>query len=186
MYSLGKTLYNEVRGQEYSPLKCMNNDVYADAIKSKSAKECIFAINATQQLNSDIAYSFRRALVEKKIDLLVNYNAAKNDLLTNIKEYNSACINGDANRITSFEIPFIETQLLISETAELVYEKAQQTGVIKISEVGANRKDRYTSASYGNYLIDKLEIDFFGSKKKTEVNHSSILSLARKPKLYSH
>lgn len=182
LYSLGKTLYNEARGQEYSPLKCMNNDVYADAIKNKSAKECIFAINATQQLNSDIAYSFRRALVEKKIDLLENYNVAKNDLLTNIKEYNTACIDGDSNKIADFELPFIETQLLISETAELVYEKAQQTGVIKISEVGANRKDRYTSASYGNYLVDKLEIDFFGAKK-INTNHSTLLSMARKPSI---
>lgn len=175
LYSLGKTLYDEERGVEYAPLKCMNNDVYADAIKNKSAKECIFAINATQQLNSDIAYSFRRALVEKKIDLLINYNVAKNDLLANIKEYNTAYLDGDTNTTYFYEKPFIETQLLISETSELVYEKAQQTGIIKISEVGANRKDRYTSASYGNYLIDKLEIDLFGKKKKMDFDPSQFI-----------
>lgn len=175
LYSLGKTLYDEERGVEYAPLKCMNNDVYADAIKNKSAKECIFAINATQQLNSDIAYSFRRALVEKKIDLLINYNVAKNDLLANIKEYNTAYLDGDTNATYFYEKPFIETQLLISETSELVYEKAQQTGIIKISEVGANRKDRYTSASYGNYLIDKLEIDLFGKKKKMDFDPSKFV-----------
>lgn len=182
LYNLGKTLYDEERGVEYPPLKCMNNDVYAEAIKNKSAKECIFAINATQQLNSDIAYSFRRALTEKRINLLVPYSDAKNELLTNIKEYSSALVEGDSNKIADFELPFMETQLLISETAELVYEKAQQTGLIKISEVGANRKDRYTSASYGNYLIDKLEVDLFGSRKK-QSNHSSLLSMARKPSI---
>lgn len=182
LYNLGKTLYDEERGVEYPPLKCMNNDVYAEAIKNKSAKECIFAINATQQLNSDIAYSFRRALTEKRINLLVPYSDAKNELLVNIKDYSNALIEGDSNKIADFELPFMETQLLISETAELVYEKAQQTGIIKISEVGANRKDRYTSASYGNYLIDKLEVDLFGAKKKV-TNHSSLLSMARKPSI---
>lgn len=184
LYSLGKTLFNENRREEYSPLKCMNNDVYADVVKNKSAKECIFAINATQQLNSDIAYSFRRALIEKKIDLLINYTSAKNDLLPDIKRYDTAMINGDSNVMTFYEKPFVETQLLISETAELVYEKAQQTGVIKISEQGSNRKDRYTSCSYGNYLIDKLEIDFLSKEKHKSFDPSRLASMCRKPQLY--
>lgn len=184
LYNLGKTLYDEERGKEYTPLKCMNNDAYADAVKTKSAKECIFAINATQQLNSDIAYAFRRALVEGKISLLINYNSARNDLLVDLKEYNDAIIDGNADITGFYEKPFIETQLLISETSELVYEKAAQTGVIKISEVGSNRKDRYTSVSYGNYFIDKLEIDLFGNSKKSNSDYSDISSLCRKPQLY--
>ena len=50
-----------------------------------------------------------------------------------------------------------------------------KTGIIKISEVGANRKDRYTSASYGNYLVDKLEIDLFGKKKKMDFDPSKFV-----------
>lgn len=184
LYSLGKTLYNENRRQEYEPLKCMNNSEYAKVVNNKSAKECIFAINATQQLNSDIAQSFRRALVEKKIDLLINYTSAKNEILSDIKEYSTAMINSDSNIITYYEKPFIETQLLIKETAELVYEKAAQTGMIKISEQGNNTKDRYTSCSYGNYFIDKLELDLLGEKVRTSFNPSLLSNLCRKPKLY--
>ena len=186
LYSLGKTLYDERRAQEYSPFKCMNNQTYADAIKTPNAKEVIYAINATQQLNSDMAYSFRRGLIEKKIDLLISYNEAKEELLKDNKDYMSALL-GDQNLDTAyFEIPFIETQLLINECAELVYEKAQQTGIIKISEKGSNRKDRYSSCSMGNYFIDSLEVDLLGSSKKVNINVSSLTSLARKPKLYSH
>lgn len=186
LYSLGKTLYDEQRGLEYSPFKCMNNSTYADAIKTKSAKEVIFAINATQQLNSDMAYAFRRCLIEKKIDLLISYNEAKEELLKDNKEYMSA-LYGDQNIDTSFfEIPFIETQLFINECAELVYEKAQQTGIIKISEKGSNRKDRYSSGSMGNYFLDILEVDLFQQQKKVVSNISSLTSLARKPQLYSH
>lgn len=182
LYALGKTLYDEERGVEYPPLKCMNNSSYAEIVKSRSAKECIFSINATQQLNSDVAYSFRRALLEKRIDLLINYNTAKNDLLTNVKEYNTAFIDGDSNTTYSYEKPFVETQLLISETSDLVYEKAQQTGVIKISEVGTNRKDRYTSVSYGNYFIDRLEVDLFGKKKRSDFDPARFI-MTKQPQL---
>ena len=74
LYALGKTLYDEERGIEYSPIKCMNNDSYADVVKNPSAPAVIFAVNATQQLNSDIAYNFRRALIEKRIELFINFN----------------------------------------------------------------------------------------------------------------
>lgn len=178
LYNLGKTMYDEARGIEYSPLKCMNNSTYADAIKNKTAKECIFAINATQQLNSDIAYSFRRGLIENKIDLLINYSDAKEKILIENKDYMVAFQNEEDT--SYFELPFIETQLLINECAELVYEKAAQTGVIKISEKGSNRKDRYSSCSYGNYFIDQLEIDLFGKKRSIDFDPSKFI-MAKQP-----
>lgn len=186
LYTLGKTIYDEARGVEYYPLKAMNNTTYANAIKNTNAKEVIYAINATQQLNSDIAYSFRKGLIEKHIDLLISYNEAKEELLKQNKEYLDIIHRREDGDIVDFEMPFIETQLLINECAELVYEKAQQTGVIKISEKGSNRKDRYSSCSYGNYFIDQLELDLLGAKKKITTNVSSLTALARKPKLYSH
>ena len=42
---------------------------------------------------------------------------------------------------------------MISECAELQYEKMPQTGIIKIYEQGKNRKDRYTACSYGSYFL---------------------------------
>ena len=58
-----------------------------------------------------------------------------------------------------YEIPFLETQALLSETTSLVYEKKPETGVIVIHEQGSNRKDRYTSVSYGSYMASLLERD---------------------------
>ena len=37
-----------------------------------------------------------------------------------------------------------------------------------------------------HYFIDSLEVDLLGSSKKVNINISSLTSLARKPKLYSH
>lgn len=165
LYTLQKVLYDEERGVEYSPLKCMNNDDYAKVCPDPNAKSCIYAINATQNLNSDIAIAFRKNLSECKIDFLVNYNTAREEVLSNFPEY----VNGlDVDRLIDFERPFLETQAMISECAELQYEKMPQTGLIKIQEKGKNRKDRYTSCSYGSYFIDKLELDEFSSSSEYE------------------
>lgn len=149
-------MYDEERGIEYAPLKCMNNDTYADAVKNPNAKEVIYAINATAQMNSDIAYSYRRGLMENRINLLINYSIAKEELLSENKDYVNEM---DLDAQMEYEEPFIETQAMITECAELLYEKSPQTGAIKVFEQGSNRKDRYSSCSYGNYFLDQLELD---------------------------
>lgn len=165
LYSLQKVLYDEERGVEYSPLRCLNNDDYAKVCVDTNAPKCIFAINATQTLNSDIAVAFRKNLVENKIDFLVNFNVAKEDILQNNKDYVQEI---DGERQVEFESPFLETQAMISECAELQYEKMPQTGIIKIKEKSKNRKDRYTSCSYGSYFLDLLELDMLGSSSDYE------------------
>lgn len=159
LYSLQKVLYDEERGVEYSPISCMNNEEYTKTCSDPNAKACIYAINATQTLNSDIAISFRKNLNENKIDFLVNCNIAKEDILYNDPIYSTAT---DLDAQIEYERPFLETQALISECAELQYEKMPQTGVIKIYEKSNHRKDRYTSCSYGSYFIDQLELDRMG------------------------
>lgn len=185
VYALEKVLFDEERGIEYPPLKVMNNDEYAKVCQDRNAKECIYVINATQNLNSDIATSFRKNILEGKIDFLVNYNIAKEEILNSNKEYLES-LSGNSEKVADFELPFLETQLMISECAELQYEKMQQTGIIKVYEQGNKRKDRYTSCSYGSYFLDKLELDMFGKKQLPNTNVSSLTALARKPKLYSH
>lgn len=165
LYALEKVLYDEERGVEYSPLCCMNNEDYAKVCIDPGAKKCIYAINATQILNSDIAIAFRKNLVENKIDFLVNFNTAKEEILQNNKEYIEEI---DVEKQVEFERPFLETQAMISECAELQYKKMPQTGIIKIQEKGKNRKDRYTSCSYGSHFIDQLELDMLASSSDYE------------------
>lgn len=158
VYSLQKVLYDEERQIEYPPLKVMNNDDYARSCADPNAKECIFVINATQNMNSDIAISFRKALTENRINLLVNFSTAQEEILSLNREYVDAI---DIEKQVEFERPFLETQAMISECAELQYEK-MPTGIIKVYEKGKNRKDRYTSCSYGSYFFDLLELDLLG------------------------
>ena len=162
---LAKVMYDEERDREYAPLQCMNDDAIANRIKIEGATPCIFAINASQKLNSDIAQDFRRVLDAKQIDLLVSFEYALEEILPNIKEYANS---PDAETQSFFERPFLETQALIGETTALVYEKKEQTGAIVIKEAGTNRKDRYTSCSYGSYFASLLEKDLISNNDEYE------------------
>lgn len=173
VYSLQKVLYDEERGVEYKPLKVMNNDEYAKICQSENAKPCIFVINATQSLNSDIAISFRKNLNENRIEFLTNLNVARESILNKNQEYINS-LKDDAVKQNYFEMSFLETQLMINECAELQYEKMPQTGIIKIYEHGNKRKDRYTSCSYGSYFIDKLELDL--SHPEEQYDYSALQS----------
>lgn len=170
--NLGKVMYDNERKIEYSPLKAMNNQTYSDLVKDNDAKECIFVINANQQLNSDMAEGFRRNLMEKRISFLLNLNNAKDEILSENKDYIKE-INED--RQFEFEKPFLETQALINESCNLMYEKNIQTGVIKVFEKGKNTKDRYVSAAMGSYFIDLLEQDLL-SNSSSDYDYATFIN----------
>jgi hypothetical protein len=162
---LARVMYDDERDCEYSPLSCMNDEKIANRVLADGAEPCIFVINATPKLNSDIAQDFRRTLDEERIDLLVSFEKASEEILPHITDYVNA---PDADTQLFYESPFLETQALISETTGLVYEKNVQTGVITIKERGSNRKDRYTSVSYGSYFAGLLEQDLISDKDEYE------------------
>lgn len=162
---LARPMFDSETGKTYSPLCCMNNDEYANRIRVEGSEPRIFVINATQKLNSDIAMEFRNVLTSKMIDLPLSLNGALEEVLPNIREY-SLTEYGEVQAF--YEAPFLETQEFISETTSLVYEKKEQTGVIVIHEQGHNRKDRYTSCSYGSYFIGQLEKDLISDSDAYE------------------
>jgi hypothetical protein len=161
---LARVIYDDERDCEYSPLSCMNDESVSNRIKINGADPVIFVISASQKLNSEIASTMRSILEDKRIDFLINYNDAMEDILPNINDYVNSK-NMDEQII--FEKPYLENQMLISEMTSLTYEKHPQTGAITLSEQGSNRKDRYTSVSYGNYFASLLEQDLLseGSDK---------------------
>ena len=162
---LAREIYDDERNIYYSPLSCMNDDGIANRIKSEGANPCIFAINASQKMNSDIAKEFRRILIEKKIEFLINYEMAKEETLPKIKDYMNT---PDAEEQLFYEAPFLETQALISETTSLIYEKKADTGLVVVHEQGTNRKDRYTSVSYANYFASLIERENINSGEDYE------------------
>ena len=154
--NLARVQYDQDRGTEYPAWKCMNDENVANRIKIPEALECVFVINASQKLNSDIAIAMRQTLTECKIEFLVPFQQAKEEVLANNKDYLES---PEADLQLFYEGPFLEMQQMVAEMTDLVYEKKEQTGVIVIREQGSNRKDRYTSVSYGNWFANLLEQD---------------------------
>lgn len=163
--NLARVMYDEERNIEYSALSCMNDEKTANRIKTDGAKPCIFVINATQNLNSEIALDFRQILEQKKIEFLVSFDTAQEEILPYNKDYIS---EPEAEAQLFYEKPFLETQAFISECIELVYEKKESTGAIVLKEQGNNTKDRWTSISYGSYFISLLEKDLFSVSDEYE------------------
>ena len=162
---LAKVMYDESRDKEYQPWVCINDDSIANRIKTIGALPVLFAINASQKLNSEIANEMRIALTNNMIDFLIPFNEAVESTLTKIPEYMSAI---DVDTQLFYEQPYLETQELINECVELTYERKEQTGLIVISEQGANRKDRYTSVSYGVHFASLLEQDLLSDTSDYE------------------
>ena len=150
-------LYDDERGIEYNPWLCMNNPEIAKRINSSGATPNVYCISANQRINSEIAINLRQLLIDDRIDFLVRPDIAIDELRAHIPEY----INADAQTQLYYESSYLETMLLISETAQLEYEKLEQTGLIRIRELRSAVKDRYTALSYGCYFASELERDLF-------------------------
>lgn len=158
---LSKVMYDEDRDIEYKPLSCMNNENLANRIQNPNAQPVIYAIEGSLKLNNDIAFSLRDILESQRIDFLESLNNAREGFLSNIEEY---LLTDEPELQLWYERPFLESQLFADETSNLVYERAENTGLVRVHEQGNNRKDRYTSVSYGNYFISLLEQDLLSGE----------------------
>lgn len=169
--TLARVLYDDERCCEYSPSKCMNDKIIAERICSSNAKENIFTINASAKLNSDIAVNFRSMLTEHEIELLI----PKEQGLLEIQKYNPNYLKiNDPEERLYYEKPYLETMSLISELINLQYEKAENTGLIKIKEVVGAMKDRYSSVSYGCYFASKLIRDLANQVEDVDLLNAKI------------
>ena len=166
--TLARVLYDDERGVEYMPLKCMNDDTVANRIISPNAEPNIFVISATAKLNSEIAVNFKSMLMSHKVDLLVD----KTSGIAEMSKYIPGYDNLDADTQLFYERPYLETMLGVNEMINLVYERMQATGLIRISEVGQNTKDRYASVSYGCYFVSQLARDLLNNTDLYDFAHA--------------
>ena len=160
---LAKVLFDEERNVEYKPWKCMNDEKVANRIKIAGAEENVYIIKAQLETNSSMAESMRNALNSGMIDLLISNTEAVDEIANFVPEYSTA----DVDTQLFFERPYLETVALINEMINLEYERGEQTGLIKIIN-NNDRKDRYTSVSYGNYFAQMLEHDLLSDSTEYE------------------
>ena len=157
-----RLLYDEDRDEEYPAWTAMNNETMNDRRLDRNALPFIYSIKGHKQLNHKIAVGLRNGFQKGRIKLLQSELHGKDFL-----EENKALGYRDKSEYDKAKMlnPYIQTTALTNELVNLEYESIG--GYIKIKEVGANRKDRYSSLAYGNYYADILEE---GLKRKSEID----------------
>lgn len=178
--ALSSMTKDEVRGVEYKPYTVLNSihvdtKVYDELIQrtlGKDAKQCVFPISATQQLNSHIAVKFRERLKKKLITFLVDDNTEEEFL---IKSGNKDILDQDETELRAYLLQaHLQTSLLINECIAL--EMQMVNGVIKLIEPAGSRKDRYTSCSYLNYYVSLMDMELLGYKYTEQDDEEAFLS----------
>ena len=148
--ALARDIVDHETGEVYPALSCCNNTEMADRCAVQAAPKVIWAIKASAQLNSDMAFALREGFRSGRVRLLVNeYDA--DELLSNVRGYASLSPIEKMN----VKLPYVHTTLLIDELVNLQHEESG--GRVKISEKSGRRKDRYSSLSYNYYVAMQLE-----------------------------
>lgn len=147
---LCRDMYDNELATTYRALSCCNDSVFAERCLDKSAPKVIWAINATAQLNNDMALALREAFRQNRINLLVSEFDAE-EILSGFRGYNSLT----AKEKIEMQMPYIHTSLLINELINL---QTETKGVnIKVKERSGMRKDRFSSLEYNWWVCLQLE-----------------------------
>lgn len=160
---LSSEIKDDMLGVVYPPLSCINNDSLADRCLDPHAPKVIYAITAGVKFNSDCAIEFRDAINRNKIQTLVSDKEGM-ELISQFEFYNSL----SDDELKELIEPYANINAMILETVKLEYD-TRNDNTIAVYEVGDMRKDRYTSASYGNYIANQLE-----SQLRKNTNNTSM------------
>lgn len=147
---LANYTYDEQRDIKYPPFKSMNNKDHAERCSYREAKEIVYSIVGTDQLNSEIAFTFKASLENHTTQFLINEIEAEDYLV----EHQGFALKNNEDKV-NLMLPYLQTTLMQNEILEL---EADTTGrYLKLREKGTMRKDRYSSISYGIYFIKQQE-----------------------------
>jgi hypothetical protein len=138
-----------VVGEEYDTVEQkVRDDLRQNHTRGLNALPVIFPISGTQSLNGQIATAFRSSLQKKLWRFLIPDGEAEEYLIKNVKELSKK----DDSELTAFYLnPYVGTGLLVGECINL--DMKLSNGFIKLEEKPGCYKDRYSSLSYGSWVI---------------------------------
>ena len=164
---------DDERGIEYEALTVFEHksldkkliEELRDKTFASKAKPVIYPILANAKLNNDIAVNFRDKLQRNMISLLIDENEGEDYLMKKEKRFTETM---DMHLKVWYLHPYAQISELINECVNMEYEVVG--GNIKLSCVGMKRRDRYSSCSYGCYLISLFDENLL--KEETSFNLS--------------
>ena len=153
----------------------VRDDLRNNHTRSLNPIPSIFPISASQELNSQIASSFRISLQKKLWNFLIADGDAEEFLTKNVKEFIKD-IN-DSSTFAFFLNPYVNTGLMIGECINL--DMSLVGGKIKLSEKAGCYKDRYSSISYCNWVISHFDQELLKENGEEQDDWDIISSLTQ-------
>jgi len=141
--------FDPVYGQAYGALDCVDSPELSERCKVKGAPKVIYAIKASARSNNDMCIALRAGFQNGYINILASDNNIE-EKLSKIRGYSKL---SDAQK-AKLKLPYVQTSFLIDELINLSHDTSN--GMIKVKERAGMRKDRYSSALYGWYVIQEL------------------------------
>ena len=160
--NLQQAQYDNQRDVHYDKFQVYNKNGNVDFELGTDGLPVIYAIKPTDKLNNDIIVALKKAIVSKELRLLIDDIEARNSK-ANDKNF---ILDGDY--ASDFLYPYLEITHMVHETINLEYEIGRY-GNIAVHEVGRNRKDRFSSLAYGNYLADEIEKEEIKKLNKNDI-----------------
>jgi hypothetical protein len=137
-----------------------------------NALPIIFPIIASESLNSQMAVFFRSSLQKKLWNFLITEGDAETFLVKSQKEFMKN--SNDSTAYGFFLNPYVNTSLFINECIGL--DMILSSGLIKLKERPGNRKDRYSSVSYCNFIISQFDKELLRESQEQD-NYSVFESM---------
>lgn len=129
-----------------------NNDTHAERCKEQSALPIVYTMVATDSMNTSMAYRFQDDLNRKYVRLPINLYDGR-EALSELNGYSRLSPETQA----MFEVQYEQFDSLIMESVNMGY-TINKSGTITFVKQG-DKKDRYSSVTYANFLADLLEKD---------------------------
>lgn len=166
---LQKVNVDSERNEEYEAFTCYNEDKSVDKVSSQNSLPVVYSLIPSKDTNHECAMLLKDAFIREKIKLPVGDWKARELMIDKDEEFISKSGEYQAKML----LPFVQTTATINELINLEF--TLPGGKITLKEVGASRKDRYSSLSYLNYLAAMIEQEEY--KKRNYDDFDNFIAL---------
>lgn len=165
--------FDPVYSQAYGALDCIDSPELSARCKVRGAPKVIYAIKANAKSNNDMCIALRAGFQNGYINLLASETNIE-EKLSKIRGYSKL---SELQKV-KLKLPYLQTTFLIDELINLSHDTSN--GMIKVKERSGMRKDRYSSALYGWYVIQELSKKL--KPKKNNFDITKMVGVSKRPK----
>ena len=151
-------LLHEQIDENGESLGCWDTMNTSEVPEDPSARDYVYSLKS-QGINHDVIVNFVNTVEGEKLQLLE-------------KRVDNSYANNDSNHIKKEVLPFVSTDMLLEELANLKLKQTSNQKMTVEKQTRSINADRYSALAYGLYYISEYEDDF---SKAQEGNMSDYL-----------